>query len=100
MFDRTSNSTKTMADVLFLPEVERSLVNWLLRQQNATLAEIAAYITKNTDDTLVILEGLIAQGFVKSIENEGDLRYQTCLVGRKKRGVSDRIWNALEEDRP
>ena len=90
-------SSKTMADLLFLPKMERTLMNWLLRQQNATLAEIADRIAKDLDDTLVILEELIEQGFLKSVECEGEIRYEPCLVARKRRGSRTKVWDVLDE---
>ncbi|MDJ0714590.1 MAG: hypothetical protein QNJ54_10270 [Prochloraceae cyanobacterium] len=89
-------SSKTMADLLFLPKMERSLMNWLLRQQKATLAKIADRIAKDLDDTLVILEELSEQGFLKSVECEGEICYQPCLVARKQRSRTQ-VWDILDE---
>ncbi len=68
----------TIADVLILPDVERKLINWLVRQQQATLNEIAAYIAHDEESTQSILAELGRKGFIAfTIDNE-----QCCYAPR------------------
>ena len=75
--------TPTIADVLTLPNGERRLVNWLVRQQSATLSEIAAYISQDESSTQTVLEGLTKQGFVGQVDQNGQAHYEPRLRSRR-----------------
>ena len=95
---------RSMADLLFLPEMQRSLVNWLLRQKSATFGEIIDYLLQTTEIATekvpeiaqILLNELINQGFVKSVENSGADQYQPQLITRKGRQVPQQVWDVLE----
>lgn len=88
--------TRTMADLLFLPDAERSLMNWLVRQQSATLAEVAAHLNETEAAAQHLLTELTNQGFVQFVEQADQSHYQPKLTIRKGRKVPTNIWNALE----
>jgi predicted transcriptional regulator len=103
--DRGQPGTKTMADLLFLPDPERGLMNWLLRQRSASLTEVATYLagdeTTSAECNLEgnarsLLEKLAAEGFLQTTESEGQIRYQPCLASRRGRQVPSNIWDALD----
>lgn len=103
--DRGQPGTKTMADLLFLPELERSLMNWLLRQRSASLAEVVSYLAedevvyagRNPEEIArSLLEKLTVEGFLQVTESEGQICYQPCLASRRGRQVPSNIWNALD----
>ncbi|MCU0526743.1 MAG: hypothetical protein MUF72_18190 [Elainella sp. Prado103] len=97
MPQRTGGSpTRTMADLLFLPDLERSLINWLLRQQTATLAEAAAYLNQSEIEAAAVLQDLIEQGFVQWLDQLDPPQYQPKLQRRKGRNMPTKIWDALE----
>lgn len=85
-----------MADLLFLPESERSIMNWLLRQQSVSLAEVSKQFMQDELAAQTTLDKLVAQGFVRSVEVNGQMQYQPCLTSRRGRQVSTSIWNALD----
>ncbi|MFM7425341.1 MAG: hypothetical protein ACKO7W_10185 [Elainella sp.] len=89
----TASPTRTMADLLFLPDGERSLVNWLLREQRASLADAATFLNQSEAETAALLQGLIEQGFVQQVDQT---HYQAKLQVRKGRNVPKQIWDALE----
>ncbi|MBD1845591.1 hypothetical protein H6F89_19695 [Cyanobacteria bacterium FACHB-63] len=93
---REKPGTKTMADLLFLPELERGLMNWLLRQRSASLSEVANYLAEDEAIARSHLEKLAAEGFLQSTESEGHVCYQPCLASRRGRQVPSTIWNALD----
>lgn len=76
-------STPTIADVLTLPNPERRLVNWLVRQQSATLSESAAYLSQDELSTQAILEALAGKGFVTQVDQDGQIRYEPRLRSRR-----------------
>lgn len=92
---RGDTPSRTMADLLFLPELDRSIINWLLKQQRATLAEITAQIEQPSDIMQTRLDDLLAQGFIQAIDQDGITVYQPCLISRKGRQVPNNIWDAL-----
>jgi hypothetical protein len=75
--------TPTIADVLTLPNVERRLVNWLVRQQSATVDEIAAYIAQAESSTQDILKELARKGFVAQVDQDGQIQYEPRLRSRR-----------------
>lgn len=75
--------TPTIADVLTLPNIERRLVNWLVRQQSATLSEIAAYIAHDEASTQSILGELMSKGFVALVTQDGQALYEPRLRSRR-----------------
>jgi predicted ArsR family transcriptional regulator len=88
--------TRTMADLLFLPDTERSLMNWLLRQQSATLAEVAAHLNETEAAAQLLLKALTDQGFVQLVQQAEQSHYHPKLTVRKGRKVPPKIWDALE----
>jgi hypothetical protein len=87
---------RSIADLLFLPETERSLVNWLLRQHSATFSELVAHLSQTPEAVQLLVAGLIAEGYVRSIEKKGELCYQPRLITRVGRQVPSKIWDALK----
>ncbi|MBI4780449.1 MAG: MarR family transcriptional regulator [Oscillatoriophycideae cyanobacterium NC_groundwater_1537_Pr4_S-0.65um_50_18] len=92
-----SPPTRSISDLLFLPETERSLINWLLRQHSATFLEIVAHLSQTPEATQRLVDDLIADGFVRAIEKKGELCYQPRLITRVGRQVPSKIWDALED---
>jgi predicted transcriptional regulator len=88
--------TRTMADLLFLPETERSLMNWLLRQQSATLAEVAAHLNQPEAMARNLLQELLNQGFIQVVESADEPQYRPKMAIRKGRKVPTNLWDALE----
>ncbi len=79
----------TMVDVLALPDDLRTIVTELMRQREASLAEIAAHVEKDEITTHTLLAHLIAQGFVQEVQNEGEdqPRYRVRLRARRGRAL-------------
>lgn len=73
----------TIADVLTLPDVERKLINWLVRQQKATLGEIAAFVSQDEASTQTILDGLVQKGFVSCNAQSEPSCYEPRLRSRR-----------------
>jgi predicted transcriptional regulator len=92
-----STPSRTTADLLFLPDLERSIVNWLLRQQGATLSEISDHIDQDLEATQVLLDQLIDQGYLLRFSDQSEqTHYLPHLRSRKGRQVPGRIWDLLD----
>jgi DNA-binding IclR family transcriptional regulator len=80
---------RTMAEVLALPDEARTIVTWLVRQQEAGLSEVAALLEQDEATAQTLLTDLVAQGFVQEVlyEGEGQPRYRVRLAARRERQV-------------
>ncbi|MBM3135844.1 MAG: hypothetical protein FJZ89_11310, partial [Chloroflexi bacterium] len=87
-----------VADVLELPDTQRQLVQWLLRRGEASLAEVAAHSGQDERAARSTLAALSAQGFVREVAGEGQVRYRPQLAPRRGRQLPADIWRALGED--
>ncbi|MFQ5794628.1 MAG: helix-turn-helix domain-containing protein [Candidatus Bipolaricaulia bacterium] len=88
-----------MADLLTLPDSLRRLVNWIMRQGDVNLAQVVAHTGGDEASTRTMLETLIEQGFVRevSVEGENEVRYRARLAPKRRRQLSQEIWQALDE---
>jgi hypothetical protein len=77
----------TMADVLVLPDELRTIVTWLLRQQEGGLPEVAALVGQDEANARALLADLVVQGFVQEVrsQDEGKPRYQVRLAAKRGR---------------
>lgn len=71
-------------------------MNWLVRQQQATVSEIAAHFGQDESAVQTLLDELVAQGYVQTVEQADRCDYQPNLVSRKGRNVPTNIWDALK----
>ena len=76
---------RTMADVLALPDEARKLVTWLLRQGEASLSEVAALVEQDETSTRALLADLIAQGFLRVLDEGEEQHYRVRLASRPGR---------------
>ncbi|MGG6238976.1 hypothetical protein ACQ4N7_10075 [Nodosilinea sp. AN01ver1] len=91
-----SAGPKTMTDLLVLPDAERTLVNWLVRQRGASLADIVAHTQAEPAAVQTTLDNLLSAGFLTVDEASDPALFKPNLVSRKPRTVPDKLWNALD----
>ena len=88
--------SRTMTDVLSLPDDERNLVNWIMRQSGATLAQCTEKFQRPATEIEGRLGDLIKAGFLKKSKEEGaEYIYQPAMRTRRNRQVPKKIWDAL-----
>jgi predicted transcriptional regulator len=90
-----SEPSLKMLDVMSLPDEQRSVVNWLIRKSEATLAEIVEQTGQSEPVVQTMLNDLVQQGFVQPIEVEGKQCYRPILGSKPKSRLSKNIWDAL-----
>jgi MinD-like ATPase involved in chromosome partitioning or flagellar assembly len=73
----------SMADILMLPDEQRHLISWMMRQGSATLTEAVAYTNEAEVDIKSTLGTLIEKGFVQQIIVSNETRYQICLAPKR-----------------
>lgn len=86
-----------MADALALPDELRPLVNWMMRRGAVGLAEVTAYTGQDVEVTRRMLETLVEEGFIQTLEVEGEPHYRLQLALRRGRQMPEEIWQALDE---
>jgi predicted transcriptional regulator len=76
------NAGSNMADILTLSPRQQQIINWIMRQREVTIEEIAAYIEARLQETRDEVTTLINQGFIETRQNQGityyaiDFRFQ------------------------
>ncbi len=85
----------SLAEAFTLPDSQRRLINWLMRQETVSLAEVTAHSDQSEDETRTMLNTLIEQGFIRETEVEGQPHYQVRLAPRRGRQLPEDIWQAL-----
>ncbi len=90
-------ASRTMADVLALPDPLRQLATWMLRQNAVSLEEVAAHLGQETDQVRVLLDTLVVQGFTQAQDRQGVPQYRMCLLSRQRRQPSLDLWQNLDE---
>jgi hypothetical protein len=86
-----------MLDILALPELERQVVQWLLRQGETGVSSVAAHTGQDEPGTRLLLEALAEQGFVEQSDGDGEARWRARLAPKKPRPGSGGIWKVLDE---
>lgn len=87
----------SMADVLALPDHLRRLVNWLIRQEESGLADVARQLGQDEEATRVALADLVARGFIREMRVRGETRYQVRLAVTRRRKLPLDLWQSLDE---
>ncbi|MEZ4734467.1 MAG: hypothetical protein R3E79_45835 [Caldilineaceae bacterium] len=93
---REKTAGATMADILELPSVERQLMNWLIRTGAVNLSSVATQVG-DLAQAQSVLAGLIARGFVREYESNGDRYYQARLAPCRPRTLPADIWQVLTD---
>jgi predicted ArsR family transcriptional regulator len=87
----------SMADVLDLPDPLRGLVNWMLRQAEVGLDDVAAYLQHDEDAARATLATLADKGFVRVMEVRGQPRYRVRLAAKRGRELPTNLWQVLDD---
>ena len=76
----------TIAQILALPESDRSLVLWLQRQRLSSLAAVQAFLQQDDAATLALLQRLEQQGYLEVVASaDGSLAYRARLASMRRR---------------
>lgn len=88
----------TMADLLVLPDSQRLLINWMMRQADCTVKEIAAQTDQNEEVVRLLLDELIEKGFVEEIPGQDSPCYRVRRASKRKSQLSAKLHKALDSD--
>ncbi len=87
----------TMMDVLTLPDDLRMLFNWMMRQEEVGLADVAAHLGQDESAARGLLHDLVERCFVREMQVGSEIRYRVRLAPKRRREVPLNIWEALGE---
>jgi hypothetical protein len=85
----------TMTDVLTLPEDQRQVVRWMMRQGRTGLDGLAAEFAEQAASLPSMLETLVANGFVHVVEEAGTTLYEVRVSSRPARRAQTDIWKGF-----
>jgi hypothetical protein len=86
----------TMSDILSLPDPFGRLCNWMLRCQQATVPEVAAFLQEDEAQAAATLAGLVERGFAMQVDVQGVTYYRVRLAAKRGRNIPLNLWQALE----
>jgi predicted transcriptional regulator len=87
----------TMSDLLDMPDDQRQMINLLMRQKIASLADLARLMDREEAAARDLLTALVEQGLVREFEQRGVLRYQVRLAPKRGRTMPANLWQALDD---
>ncbi|MBH8566323.1 ArsR family transcriptional regulator [Nostoc sp. CENA67] len=90
-----SSAQESIADLINLPDEQRQIVTFIIRQQKATLAEIAVHTNLPEGVIQQHLNNLINQTFIQEIIETDTIYYQPKLPSKNKNQLNQNIWNKL-----
>lgn len=97
MASRQKASGLNMADILTLPDAERKLFNWMMRQDDVSLKEVAAQSGQDEASTRSEMASLVEKGFVRELQIRGEVRYRVRLAPKRGKDIPLNIWQALDD---
>ena len=80
-----------------LPDEQRSLVNWLMRQGHSTLADIIAHCDQDEKQAHQLLEPLLEQGYIREEAKEESIHYRVQLPPKRPRKIPSKLMKALSK---
>ncbi len=86
-----------MSDLLTLPEPLAGLLNWMIRQVQVGLDDVAAFLQRDEEEARTVLAGLREKGFVREIEMRGMTTYRVRLAPKRGRKMPADLWQALDD---
>jgi hypothetical protein len=85
-----------MADLLTLPEALGRVLKWMMRQQQVSLADVAAFLGQDEAAARALLADAQGRGYVREIEMRGATLYRVRLAPTRGRGLPANLWQALD----
>ncbi|HEY9648048.1 MAG TPA: TIR domain-containing protein [Chroococcidiopsis sp.] len=85
-----------IVDIVTLPDHLQHLVNWLIRREEVTLAQVAEHLQQDPETALGLLDELVSKQYVKVLEDDGETYYQIRLAHKSVRQMPKDIWRILD----
>lgn len=85
-----------VVDMLGLPDQERQIVTFVIRNEPATAGEIAARFGLEEAPLRAYLRKLVEDGYLAEVGEEGERRYRPASARRRASTLSDELWQKLD----
>ncbi len=85
-----------MSDLLTMPDAPSRLLNWVIRQQQVTLADAVTFLAQDEKQTRELLDDLCGKGYMREIEMHGVTQYRIRLAPKRGRALPSNLWAALD----
>ncbi len=96
IYTRKRKSGVSSLEILALPDDLRQLVNQVMRREPVTLDELVAALHRPESDVHGQAALLTAQGWLETLEIDGETHYRVHLARRHARSLPPGIWQVLE----
>ena len=93
---REKNPGLDMAEILDLPDSEREIINWMLRETYVSFAQLTKRMAKGESSARSMLDSFLDKGYVREIEMKGEVLYRVRLKPKRKHNMPSNLWKALE----
>ncbi len=94
---REKNPGLDMGNILDLPDGEREIITWMLREKSVDLAHMAAHLGQDETHARATLDSLVEKGYVREIDIKGNVEYRVRLKPKRKVNMPSNLWAALED---
>lgn len=93
--DTNQREGLTLLELLELPRGQSELVHMVMRRGEISLDDLSFELKKEQSEVGKLLDDLVAKGFLRSFEVEGERRYKIMIAKKTKRELPLQIWGAL-----
>jgi hypothetical protein len=87
----------SMSDVLLLPDTQRQLVTWMMREGSVSLEAAAQHLEQTPEAARALLADLVNQGFVREVEANGRPHYEARLSSTRSHRLSYSLLEAISD---
>lgn len=95
---RSRSAGLRVSDILTMPEDQQALLHWLIRHYEATPAALAEALGQTTDQVQPCLDDLLGQGYLYTIDRNGQTYYRVKLAPKTGRQMPTDVWQVLERN--
>jgi hypothetical protein len=95
------DSESTIFDLLTLPPERQRVMNWMQRQENFTLTDLAQFLGQSREQVSDVLEEFLQENLICPTNAQPEPCYQVVLGSthrQRHRGLSSSVFDALLDD--
>ncbi|AFY41889.1 winged helix-turn-helix domain-containing protein [Nostoc sp. PCC 7107] len=88
-----SSHQNSQLNILDLPDEQRQLINWITRQQTATVSEVVTYLNISEELVKQHLQTLVNQRFIQELNDGESVYYRPLFTSKQKSKLNSKIWD-------
>ena len=86
-----------MSAILELPDGEREIIIWMLRETQVDMTQLTAHTGKDEASARAMIKSMMDKGYVREIDIKGQVQYRVRLKPKRKHNMPSDLWKALED---